>query len=251
MCRLLAYLGRETSLASLVLDPPLALLRQSYEPRMQRRGRFNADGFGVGWYNLSVRAEPALYRRTVPLWSDRSFASWAPMVLSGAMVASVRNATPPSPVEESSTPPYSAGRWLFAHNGEVAGFPDGGRARLLAGVSASRAAGIVGTADSEVLFAMVLDRLDAGVAAAQALVSVVDTVLSGEGGRLNMVLTDGQQVAATACGDSLFVWEPASGEGFVVASEPYDDEPGWREVPDGSWVLGRGSGQYQIEAMSR
>lgn len=252
MCRLLAYLGPETSLASLVLDPPFCLLRQSYAPRFQRRGRFNADGFGVGWYDRAVRPEPALYRRATPLWSDRSFASLAPLVHAGAVLASVRNATPPSPTEETSTPPYQSGPWLFAHNGEVTGFPHGERAKLLEGISEQRASGIEGTADSEVLFAMVLDRLDAGVPPADALVSVVDTVLSGRGGRLNMVLTDGHTVAATSCGDSLYVRDPADGSpGFIVASEPFDDEPRWREVPDGSIVLSRGGEVPRIEAMSR
>lgn len=252
MCRLLAYLGPETSLASLVLDPPFCLLRQSYAPRFQQRGRFNADGFGVGWYDPSVRPEPALYRRATPLWSDRSFASLAPLVRAGVVLASVRNATPPSPTEETSTPPYTSGPWLFAHNGEVNGFPHGGRARLLEGISPLRASGIEGTADSEVLFAMVLDRLDAGEAPAEALVGVVDTVLSGQGGRLNMVLTDGQHLAATSCGDSLYVREPAQGTGgLIVASEPFDDEPQWREVPDGSIVLGQAGEAPRIEAMSR
>src|SRR5256885_2169289 len=46
--------------------------------------------------------------------------------------------------------------------------------------------------------------------------------------------TDGRTVAATACGGSLYVQEDAPG--FVVASEPYDDRPGWQEVPDGSVI---------------
>ncbi len=234
MCRLLAYLGPDTSLASVILAPPFSLLRQSYEPRLQHRGRVNADGFGVGWYDFGVRDEPALYRRATPIWSDRTFASIAGIIHSGAILAAVRDATVPSPVEESNTPPFVAGPWLFAHNGEVTGFAAGGRRALLELVSERRATAIQGSADSEVLFAMVLDRIDAGASPAGALGSVVETVTGTTGGRLNMVLTDGRRVAATACGDSLYVREDAPG--FVVASEPYDDEPGWREVPDGSVV---------------
>ena len=49
--------------------------------------------------------------------------------------------------------------------------------------------------------------------------------------RLNLLLTDGTTIAATAWGDSLRDrMEP--GLGTVVASEPYDDDPLWREVPD-------------------
>jgi glutamine amidotransferase len=198
------------------------------------RGRVNADGFGAGWYDFDVRQEPALYRRATPMWSDRSFASIAGLAHSGAILAAVRNATAPSPTEESNTPPYASGRWLFAHNGEVAGFASGGRRMLLQAISDRRAAEIGGSADSEVLFALVLDRIDAGAAPAAALSDVVGAVMGSTGGRLNMVLTDGHTIAATACGDSLYVQEEAPG--VVVASEPYDDSAGWREVQDGSVI---------------
>jgi len=47
-------------------------------------------------------------------------------------------------------------------------------------------------------------------------------------------------VAATASGDSLFVLE--SDGAVVVASEPYDDDPRWQPVPDGSSVEANASG---------
>jgi glutamine amidotransferase len=48
-------------------------------------------------------------------------------------------------------------------------------------------------------------------------------------GRFNFLLTDGQAIAATTAGDTLFYRRR---EGSVlVASEPGDDEPGWAEVP--------------------
>jgi glutamine amidotransferase len=252
VCRFLAYLGPDVSLESRLLAPPWSLLRQSYEPRFMKRGRVNADGFGVGWYDLRVREEPALYRRATPIWSDRTFASIAGLAHSGAVLAAVRNATAPSVTEESNTPPYISGRWLFAHNGEVAGYASGGRRTLLLEISDRRADQIAGSADSEVLFAMVLDRIDAGAGPAAALSDVVGTVMGSTGGRLNMVLTDGHTIAATACGDSLYVQEEAPG--VVVASEPYDDAEGWREVPDGSVIETTGHGaphRLRIGGMSR
>jgi glutamine amidotransferase len=48
--------------------------------------------------------------------------------------------------------------------------------------------------------------------------------------RLNLLLTDGRRILATTWGHSLcYRTQP---EGVVVASEPYDDEPGWVDVPD-------------------
>ena len=236
MCRFVAYLGPPLTLEALVLQPPHSLLRQSWAPRHQGRGLLNADGFGVGWYDPRQRPEPARYRTARPLWADRSFASFAGLVSSPAVMAAVRSATPPSPVEESGSPPFTAGPWLFAHNGAVDGFHSGLGPGLRRLVSDARALVIEGASDSEVLFALVLDRLDAGARPAEALVDVVALVLERATARLNLVLTDGQEVAATAVGNSLFLREdPAS---VVVASEPFDDEPRWAPVPDGSVTEG-------------
>ena len=81
-----------------------------------RRGRraarptatINADGWGVGWYDRSVRPEPARYRTTTPMWADRNFpvdgaVDWS----SDCVVAAVRDASPGMPVDESSTAPFS------------------------------------------------------------------------------------------------------------------------------------------------
>ncbi len=234
MCRFVAYLGRPVTLGALLLHPPHSLLRQSWSPRHQRQGRINADGFGVGWYDAATRPEPARYRTVRPMWADRSFASMADLVASSAVLAAVRSATPPAPVEENGTPPFTAGPWLFAHNGAVDGFADGARVALRRRLSDGRSAAIEGSADSEVLFALALDRLEAGATLTQALADVVATVTGIASGRLNLVLTDGRAMAATAWGDSLFVRQ-ADGA-VVVASEPYDDRPEWRPVPDRSAV---------------
>ena len=237
MCRFVAYLGPPMTLQALLYDPPHSLVRQSWAPRYQREGAVNADGFGVGWYDHAVRPEPARWRSARPAWAERSFASVAGLVWSSAVLAAVRDATPPAPVEESGTPPFTAGPWLFAHNGRVDGFagrgPTVGRLRRL--VSDTRSAGIEGASDSEVLFALALDRLDAGLPPGPALAGVVSAVAEVAPARLNLVLTDGHRLAATACGDSLFVRE---GEGsLLVASEPHDDDPRWQPVAEGSLLI--------------
>ncbi len=241
MCRFLAYLGPPVTLESLLSTPPYSLVHQSYAPRHQRHGRVNADGFGVGWYDHAVRAAPARYRSDRPIWSDRSLASMAGLLRSGAVLAAVRDATPPAAVEESGSPPFAAGPWLFAHNGAVAGFADGTGVALRQRLSPSRLAGIEGASDSEVVFALVLDALDAGADAGEALVRAVTAVESLAPARLNLVLTDGVTMAASACGDSLFLlddaWSSAQpGGGVVVASEPYDDNSRWISIPDRSIV---------------
>jgi len=47
---------------------------------------------------------------------------------------------------------------------------------------------------------------------------------------LNLLMTDGHALLATTWGDTLSYLETS--DGFVVASEPWDDDPRWRDVPD-------------------
>lgn len=234
MCRHLAWIGRPRTLASLMLDPPHGLLRQSYAPREQRYGRVNADGFGVGWYAPDVRSEPARYRRGQPIWTDASFASLAGVVSSGVVLAAIRSATPPFPSDEAGAAPFTAGPWLFSHNGRVDDFPHA-ELELRSRLPAAAAARIEGPSDAALLWALLRHRLDSGQALPEALVAVVADAVAAGGGRLNLLATDGQAVAATTYGDTLFTRR--DNDGVVVASEPFDDQPGWERVPDRCLVV--------------
>jgi glutamine amidotransferase len=226
MCRHLAYVGPPVTLASLLLDPPYSLVRQSWAPRFQTYGTVNADGYGVGWYAPEVGDQPARYRRSGPIWADRSLPSMARAIRASTVMGAVRSATPPAPSEESGAAPFVSGPWMWSLNGAVAGGLEG----LRRSVSAGRGAQIEGTSDAEVLFALVLDRLDAGDDPPAALRWLIGAVP----GRLNVLLTDGPRLWATRSGDTLW-WRRWQG-GVVVASEPLDDEPDWIPVPDRSLV---------------
>jgi gamma-glutamyl hercynylcysteine S-oxide hydrolase len=237
MCRHLAYIGPSITLEKLILEPEHSLLQQARAPRHQTHGSDNADGFGVGWYDRGRRAAPARYRTTEPIWDDASFASFSGLVSTNAALAAVRNASPGMPIGETSTAPFTDGPWLFSHNGVVPDYRNGVGRALRLEVSEARAAAIAGPTDSELLFALVLDRLYAGASPADALVAVVALADEQPGARLNFLLTDGERIAATACRNSLFVFDDRQLTGaVVVASEPYDDDAGWEVVPDGSVV---------------
>ncbi|MEX1008499.1 MAG: ergothioneine biosynthesis protein EgtC [Acidimicrobiia bacterium] len=230
MCRHLAYLGPPAALHQLLFGAPHSLCEQARAPRHQTSGNSNPDGWGVGWY-LNGAREPNRYRTVTPIWDDTDFVDTSRVIESGAFVGAARLASPGATIEDTGNAPFVSGSWLFSLNGAVGGFMKGVGDQLRAGVSATRLAGIEGDSDSEVLFALALDRLDAGDPPAAALSNVVDQVTGITKGRLNMLLTDGHQLAATRLGNSLFV------RGATVVSEPLDDKPGWREVPDGSVVL--------------
>jgi glutamine amidotransferase len=237
MCRHLAYIGPSVTLEKLLLQPSHSLLHQASAPRYQTHGTINADGFGIGWYDRDLRAEPGRYRTTRPMWEDVSFASIAGLVKSNAVLAAVRNASPGMPIEESANAPFTEGPWLFSHNGFVTGFHSGVGRALRREASEQRATAMAGVTDSQLLFGLVLDRLDAGASPAQALVSVVEMVEDLTTARLNLLLTDGGRIAATAVRNSLFVLDERDLSGAVViASEPHEDNSAWEPVPDGSLV---------------
>lgn len=210
MCRHLGWLGEPVSIASLVLDPPCGLLVQSYAPRRQKHGLLNADGWGVGFFD---GPEPRRWRSASPLWGDASFASVAPALRSGCVVAAVRSATVGMPIDATASAPFSDGHWLLSHNGIV------DRAVLPLSPNAES------TVDSALLAALIFER---------GLDSLGDTVVeigaADPAARLNILAANGSRLLATTWGDTLSILH--RDDGVVLASEPYDDHPGWRDIPD-------------------
>jgi gamma-glutamyl hercynylcysteine S-oxide hydrolase len=230
VCRHLAYLGPPRSLYELVLAPQHSLLHQSYAPTdMRGGGTVNGDGFGIGWYTAQ-RAEPSRYRRSCPMWGDETLPDLARDTRSGAVLASVRSATVGMPVVETAAAPFRTGRWLFSHNGVVPGWP--GSVEALAKALPPRdLMTLDAPTDSAVLWALLRARLDAGEDPAKAAGQLVpDVVRAAPGARMNLLVTDGRQLVATAWYHALSV---LVGDDFVaVSSEPWDDDPRWRAVPD-------------------
>jgi glutamine amidotransferase len=230
MCRHLAYLGPAVPIHDLLFGASHSLCTQAREPRHQFSGDDNPHGWGAGWY-ANGATTPVQYRTVVPIWEDEEFAARSRGITSRAFLAAARLASPGASIEESGNAPFRDGPWLFSLNGVVKGYTSGVGDELRATLSERRRACIEGDADSEVLFAMALDRLDAGAAPGDALADVMEHVLGITKGRLNMLLTDGRRIAATRYGNSLFV------RGTTVASEPLDDDAGWDEVPNESVLV--------------
>ena len=152
-------------------------------------------------------------------------------VESGAFVAAARLASPGATLHPTGNAPFRADGWLFSLNGYVKGFPEGIGDELRAELSARRRDALVGDADTEVLFALVLDRLERGSAPAGALASVVRHVSALTEAKLNLLLTDGRALHGTRFGNSLFA------RASTIASEPLDEPDDWQEIPEDSIVL--------------
>ncbi|MCV7156294.1 ergothioneine biosynthesis protein EgtC [Mycolicibacterium brisbanense] len=210
MCRHLGWLGAPRSVAALMLDPPQGLLVQSYAPRRQKHGLVNADGWGAGFFDGGVARR---WRSDKPLWGEASFASVAPALRSECVVAAVRSATVGMPIEPSACAPFTDGRWLLSHNGVVD--------RAVLPVTADAES----TVDSAVLAALIFAR---------GMDALGDTVAEvGErdpNARLNILAANGSRMLATTWGDTLSILRLP--DGVVLASEPYDDDPQWHDIPD-------------------
>jgi glutamine amidotransferase len=212
VCRHLAWLGAERSLSELLLEPEHGLLVQSYAPRRQRHGRMNADGWGVGFFP-DGRPEAARWRSNRPLWTDASFASVAPVISATCVVAAVRSATAGMPADETAAAPFQCGQWLLSHNGIAD--------RTVLGAHPAAESACDSAQLAAHLFEFGPDR---------AGEFVVQFGRNDPGARLNLLLTDGSRVIATRWGDTLSVLQTE--DGVVVASEPYDDDPRWTDIPD-------------------
>jgi gamma-glutamyl hercynylcysteine S-oxide hydrolase len=220
MCRHLGWLGRDVAVSSLVLDPPQSLRVQSYAPRRQKHGLMNADGWGVGFFD---GATPRRWRSAAPLWGDVSFDSVAPALHSHCVVASVRSATVGMPIEASATSPFTDGHWLLAHNGVVD--------RSVLPLSSSAES----VCDSAILAATIFAR---GLDALGEVIAELGNV--DPYARLNILAANGSRLLATTWGDTLSLLR--RDDGVVLASEPYDDDPGWEGVPDRHLVEVTGDG---------
>ncbi|MFB7055460.1 ergothioneine biosynthesis protein EgtC [Streptomyces vinaceus] len=238
MCRHIAFVGTEIPLARLLTEPEHCLVRQSWEPRRQRHGTVNADGFGVGWY-AEGDPVPARYRRSGPVWGDPNFADLARVVRTRAALAAVRDATVFGADGEAAAAPFAAGPWLFSHNGAVRDWPDAA-APLAASLPPVELLSLAASTDSALVWALVQHRLQRGDDLGTALAEPVrELAAAAPGSRLNLLLTDGAGIAATAWGDSLWYLADAQAQRTVVASEPYDDDSRWCEVPDRTLLTAR------------
>jgi glutamine amidotransferase len=220
MCRHLAWLGAPRSVHQLVLAPPCGLLVQSYAPRRQAHGLLNADGWGVGfWPDGAVPGgqQPARWRSSRPLWSDASFASVAPVLRSDCVVAAVRSATVGMPPDETAAAPFLHEGWLVSHNGRV-------DRRVLPPAPDAES-----VCDSALLAAHVV-RSGMDVLGR----TVREVGAADPAARLNLLAADGERLLATTWGDTLSVLE--LDDGVALASEPWDDDPRWTDLPDRSLV---------------
>jgi glutamine amidotransferase len=248
MCRHAAYTGPPLGLNAFLDRPEHGLVEQSYRPREMLDAEVNADGFGVGWYRAD--GAPGVYTNPMPIWSDTNLAHIGRAFESRLWLGSVRSATPGQPVNQANTHPFLVGGLLFSHNGFIHHFADGPRAALRRHLEPAHEAAILGSTDSEHIFAALRQELSASGGAAdipaalRALFARLDQLLDGTHALLNLLFSDGNRVFATRHAirhdsPSLYVGtdEALFPGASLVVSEPFSASGDWRAVPDHHLVV--------------
>lgn len=246
MCRLFGlHAGRNVVTATFwLLDAPDSLAAQS---------RRNPDGTGLGVFDGDGR--PHVCKQPIAAWRDRSFATEAHEMTGTTFLAHVRYATT-GVLDAANTHPFLQDGRVFEHNGVVEGL-DLLDDRLRAeGISEL----VAGQTDSERVFALITAAArrnggDVTAAVREAVGWVADNLPVYA---LNILLSTATDIWALRYPDSheLYLLDrPRDGAldmrthrirahsehlaempSVVVASEPMDDDPGWRLLEPGELV---------------
>ena len=271
MCRWMAYSGDPILAHDLLFRPEHSIIDQSLHARLGGVTT-NGDGFGIGWYGTDGGTAPTVFKSTHPAWNDENLREVATQIRTPLLFAHVR-ASSGTPVQRSNCHPFRYGRWLWMHNGSLAGFRQVKR-DLVMEVDPSLYPQIEGSTDTETLFflALTFGLADDPPTAVARAVGLVEDV-----GRRHGVEYPVHMTVATSDGESVWVFRYSSekatsslyystevsqvrrlypeldaldrlgADARFIVSEPLRDLPGaWNEVPDGSWALVR-RGEQDIQ----
>ena len=269
MCRLYGFRANEpTKVECTLVHAQNALMVQSRE---DLAGTSHAHGWGVATYEDHL---PHIERQAWAAYHGEHFRRAAARIFSQQVLAHVRRATV-GEAKIANTHPFTDGPWTFVHNGTVPNF-DQLRPRLLAALPENRRKAISGDTDSEHVFHYLRSLQER--APGRPLVEVLreglrqivawcrDIDPAAKIG-LNVILSDGEEMAGSRLGRTLFYVERRGVQdceicGFphvhhdphrryravIVASEPISHEH-WREVPEGSIYRVGADFTLEIEAL--
>ncbi|KIJ45663.1 hypothetical protein M422DRAFT_29761 [Sphaerobolus stellatus SS14] len=282
MCRFVVYKGTQpVRLSHLLTRPAHSIIRQAFDPRLRldHRRPINGDGFGVGWYDSvydpELGIQPCVFTSVTPAWNNDNLTRLAEKIKSPLVFGHVRAYTSGS-LSLDNCHPFTFGKLMFMHNGEVAGFNIFKR-KLQASLSDEIFSVVKGNTDSEWTFALFLSKLPdihathftyqtLRDAMRQTIASL--NVLAREAGitepsLLNLVVSDGESVVATRyisskVHEAASLWY-SSGTSFdeyeegghyrmskadkreniiLIASEPLTFEKAdWMEIPTNTMIV--------------
>jgi predicted glutamine amidotransferase len=213
----------------------------------------NGDGFGLGWYG--ELDEPGLYREVRPAWSDENLRHLCKHIRSRLFFAHVRASTG-TPTTRPNCHPFSHGRWMFMHNGQLGNWSLI-RRQVEALIPDKYYTSRVGTTDSEAAFLAILGAGGADDpvgATTQTLATITDMVRESGAKdplRFTAALTDGRDLYAfryanNESANTLYYRD--TGTDVVIVSEPLDMERShWKPVPAGHALIARAGRPVVLE----
>jgi predicted glutamine amidotransferase len=248
MCRLFGLSGGSQRIRATfwLLDAPDSLAAQS---------RREPDGTGLGTFDAD--GTPRVDKAPIAAYQDQQFAQEAKERISCTFIAHIRYASTGGLRPDNTHPFQQRGR-LFAHNGVIADLP-----RLEAELGDYLPL-VHGETDSERFFALITRHTDdhggdiaAGIASAARWIAANLPIYA-----VNLILTTPDELFALRYPDThdlLVLQRPAGGPhgqrhldqasaagrvrvrsatlatapAVVLASEPMDDNPGWRSLKSG------------------
>ncbi len=254
MCRLYAFKSNEpTRVECSLVHSQNALMAQSAG---DAEGLVHGHGWGIADFNNGL---PLIEKQTWAAFHGEHFSKKAARVYAHTVIAHVRRATVGEPAIEN-THPFEHGRWIFAHNGTIHNFAEVSEL-MVPEIDPMLRNCILGTTDSEYIFYYVLTLanknpekrlLEIIAQAANRITEWSQEVDPQRNVGLNMILTDGDRLAGTRLGRTLWHLEREAmfdcdicGKPHVhhvpgkdyraieFASEPLTDE-NWHEMPDKS-----------------
>jgi glutamine amidotransferase len=273
MCRFVAYLGQPMSADKLLVTSRNSLLHQSMNA-LEAAMTVNGDGFGFGWYDKTIREEPALFRSIRPAWNDENLLHIAAMIRSKCFVGHIRAASNGS-VSIANCHPFQFQKFLMMQNGGIEDF-ELIKKQLVHRLDEEAFLWVNGQTDTQYIFALFMtiakecnkDRdltLDDMARCFRLTFEQIEEmkkkVNSFTPSVYNLVITDGEQMAATRYSTrpdkqtrSLHLARASDfdmdGEGYLhfkkteanssvlISSEVlFDKGAVWKDVPEGCCIL--------------
>ncbi len=163
MCRVLAYIGPEIPLESLLLEPENSLINQSLDPELHPLLQLAGWGFGAWSEHLLKTEEPLLYRRPMGAFYDDNAQGIIPSLQGSTLLAHVRAAAYNSRtvLADENCHPFSFNEtpWIIAQNGALPNWQILQR-ELISHCEDRYLKQMRGTTDTEFLYVLLLSLLE-------------------------------------------------------------------------------------------
>lgn len=163
MCRVLAYIGPEIPLESLLLAPDNSLINQTLDPEGHPLMQLAGWGFGAWSEHLLKPEAPLLYRRPMAAFYDDNAEGLIPSLQASTMLAHVRAAAydAGAVLTDENCHPFSYPNtpWIVAQNGDLPSWTILQR-ELLQHCKDEYLQHLSGNTDTEFLYVLLLSLLE-------------------------------------------------------------------------------------------